>query len=392
MSFYNSRFYRFISGDTDFSREMASTLSSFARRILSSISGKYLGTNLTGAQKEAADLQLSNQQTLNEEEFDRKVKFHQMFETYPAQVRQMEEANLNPALMYGSGAGVSASGGIGSAGSASMPSSDGVNVLSSVLSTIVDLKRLSIDKDLRNRQIDVQEERNRLSEHQQEYMRRYYNALAFGAEQKNSVFDSLFDLDVRYKNALIGRAESEVERNTILNQVSNEQLNYLSELSKTEDFKRRMYESQIGLNDAGKAVAGVQKAILEAQKNYTDEYFSAVAKLQSIAAEQAEWRNNNIFKPNYDKMKQAAISELSDIILRAGIDAKSFQYFEKMTPKDWTKVISGLIGVSIGTAGAVVGRAISAGAHSAAGAVSAPFVLLPTTQQWLHANGIDPYM
>lgn len=145
MSFYDSAFYKFISGESESSKKLLNVLG----RVIDNLGKKYGGTGLTEREKEDADLQLHNQQTLNQEEYDRKVDFYNRFESPQAQVRQYEAAGLNPALMYQSGAGVSASGGIGTPGSAASPQmeSGGLTALMGMVSTMAQMQALKRQTD-----------------------------------------------------------------------------------------------------------------------------------------------------------------------------------------------------------------------------------------------------
>lgn len=109
------------------------SFSSFAE-MLKALASRLTGTALTPAEKEASALQLQNQQTLNEEDFQRKIDFYEMYESPEAMMRQYKSAGLNPALMYGGAPSVSASGGVGT-GSAGMPSAQ-MESIAGILSAI----------------------------------------------------------------------------------------------------------------------------------------------------------------------------------------------------------------------------------------------------------------
>lgn len=113
--------------------------------ILGLATKKILDTEMTGGQQQRAQTELENQQLLNEEEYDRKIDFYERFESPEAQVRQYKSAGLNPALMFGNGASVSASGGIGSAGSVSQASAAGSqSPFSGAMSSILGLMQFGV--------------------------------------------------------------------------------------------------------------------------------------------------------------------------------------------------------------------------------------------------------
>lgn len=113
---------------------------------LENIIKKYTGTGMTDAEKESADLDLNNQRILNQEEFARKREWYEEFESPEAMVRQYKAAGINPALLYEGAPGVSASGGVGSAGSANVPSPGESDFLGSILSTILGFKQLGVSR------------------------------------------------------------------------------------------------------------------------------------------------------------------------------------------------------------------------------------------------------
>lgn len=335
------------------------------------------GSGMTNRDKELSDTSLSNTQFLNEEEYQRKIDFYERFESPEAQVRQYREAGLNPALMFGNGASVSASGGIGSAGSAPAQSAGVPDFLGGLMSAFTKMHQIEVDKKLESRRLDLQEK-------QQSWMERYYNSLSEGQEQKNSVFFQAFDVDQMLKQTLMDKNLSDIDRNAKLNELADAQIANFNALTATEPFKRRMYDANIKLADAQTALTGVQKAIQEAASNYSDEYYGAIAKLQSLAAVEADWTHNNIFEKTHQKMFDAAVSELNSVILKAGYDAKAFTYFDKFSKKDWGNVIAGLIGTGIGTAGHIAGSMIRS-AGRAANAV-APVLWTPGMQYQFYGS------
>ena len=190
MNFYNTAFYKFISGQSSSSKKLLNVLG----RVIDNLQKKYTGTGLTEREKEDADLQLHNQQILNQEEYDRKVQFFRENESYQAQVNQQIAAGLNPALMYGSGAGVSASGGIGTPGSAASPQmeSGGLTALMGMMSTMAQMQALKRQTDA-----DV----------------RLKSSQALGNELDNRWKDRLHDVQVREREQEIELKISEMHLN-----------------------------------------------------------------------------------------------------------------------------------------------------------------------------------
>lgn len=113
------------------------------------------GAGLTDAQKEKVSLETLAQDRLNELDYNRKLDFYERFESPEAQVRQYKAAGLNPALMYDSAPGVSASGGVGP-GSAGSAGDSGVQI-ASLLGVLGNLFNTEVQAKLRNRQLDIEQ-------------------------------------------------------------------------------------------------------------------------------------------------------------------------------------------------------------------------------------------
>lgn len=131
------------------------------KTAISNLRRKVFSTGMTDADIEASEMSLENQQILNEQEFQRKIDFYEMYESPQAQVRQIKQAGLNPALMYGGAPSVSASGGIGSPGSApaSAHASEAMgSMLSSLLNMALQSKQLDMQNAWKQREMDIQED------------------------------------------------------------------------------------------------------------------------------------------------------------------------------------------------------------------------------------------
>ena len=206
--FYDSGFYRFMSGQTSSGKSIADRF----MNLVNSIINKYTGAGLTRSQEQASELQLENQRILNQEDYDRKVQFFKDHESYQAQVRDMSEAGLNPALMYQSGAGVSASGGVG-AGSASLPNSSGSELLTALFPLISNLKRIETDKELRNRELDQRDEEIEI---ERERNAAYTSWLGSQTEGQN--------ITNRYLDDMFGAQLQNIEADTEMKQANSELL------------------------------------------------------------------------------------------------------------------------------------------------------------------------
>lgn len=334
---------------------------------------KVTGSGMTDAEKELALTSLSNQQILNQQEYDRKIDFYERFESPAAQVRQYKEAGLNPMLLAGSGAGAAASGGVGSAGSAPAQSSSMADILGSLLGFMTKKKQLDQEKALRMYENETQ----RL---QVNNYGAYLAALTTGQEQKNSVFFEAFGVDMQGKEADIKAKEA--------------QANYLNEVAGSEVVRRALMESGIRLNDSVTAINEIQKAVIKAQEKYSDSYFKAIAEISEAQATVAGIEasvESKLAEKGKEYQYHARVAECADMIFKAGMDLDIWEgeAFKKaisgeMTKKDWTGAVVSVLKTLIG-AGAVVG---ASALRSSARGIVPPSPWTPQQQyQFYNATG-----
>lgn len=318
-------------------------------KVFDGIEKTYAGTGMTPKEIEEANLQLSNQQTLNEEDYQRKIDFYERYESPEAQVRQYKQAGLNPMLLAGNGAGASASGGVGT-GSASMPSSESGGILEALSSFMgIQLRKKELQNQLEIAQMrnKIDDESNRIKSEQVTAYNKYLDALRTGKEKENAIFDDVWA--VKRENIL---ADTDLK---------NQQWSRLQSLMESDSVQRKLWESGIKMNDASAAATAVQTAILEAQSRYADKYFKATAEIQSWQAQIAQVEGT-IFQKTAEKRLRAAEAELADIVIKAGMDARVYDSdaFKKslegrMTSKDKAQLWGGIVRTALGSAIAVGG-------------------------------------
>lgn len=331
----------------------------------------------TGRDQELADISLANQQQLNEEDYQRKIDFYERYESYPAQVRQMKQAGLNPAMMYGGSPSASASGGIGAGSADASASSAGQlgSLLTGILGAATKMEQINTDRALTSDANDIRRYQAETERQNVVNYGKYLEALTTGQNQRNDVFYQLFDLQVR-----------ETEGKIVL---SASQARYFDEVANSEFTRRALMESGINLNDKQAALLGVQKAIAEAQAKYAERYFKAVADVQELIADMTRIDKQNYERLNEkDLLYQGAVAELANLIFDAGmkLDVWEGEAFKKsisgeMTKKDWTQAVMGVI-KSIIAGGAVVG---ASAIRSAARGIVPPQVWSPQ-QQYMFYN------
>lgn len=350
-------------------------------------------TPLANSDKEAAELSLRNQQILNEQEYERKKEFYEMYESPEAMVRQYSSAGLNPMLLAGGGASVSASGGIGSAGSAAASASSSSSDIAGMLS---DLVGTSARFELGSKQVRVQEKRNEIDFYNAQTSRMmaeadiaYKNSLATGQNTTNEWLSTIYGNQV----SLNAARERNYDSMTAMNDANKQRL---LELVESEKVNRELTRHKINLVDKEAACAQYQSAILEAQSKYSDEYFKALSDLQAIEALRAQGEYG-IFERTLDTREKAAIAELNHVIIRAGMDARIFtgKAFErhvegKQTSGEllstWTNFGKSIISAGI-TGAAIVGSGFL---RSASRAITPP--VFPGTMPQSRPMMTDVYL
>lgn len=333
---------KFLSDISDqfFSSNLGQKLS----QTIESMFNQMTGSGTTGKfEEELAESEASNDR-LAENAYQRNVDFYERFQSPAAQVRQYKEAGLNPALMYGSGASVSASN-VASPGSASASGETSLGSILGFVSGMMNLKakyaEMNIEKDLgyRNAEIGmmnaISNNRNTLN------LGTYYGA---AADRESAEADRIRALYPAQKDEIVALAD------------------YYRDLLKNNDFQRRLAQSNIDLNEAERGIKAYQSAILAAQEKYADKYYDLVNKRIQLEnaltdAETAGKKIENRFlRRTLQNRIDAVDYELKDLIITAGIHAKDFNTYEQRRVQSWIDT-----GAKVFTAGAAGAGAFFAG-------------------------------
>lgn len=365
MSFWNSKFNSKFFKFTPLGAYMNLMQNIFKEGgVADNLKKKLTGEGMTSADKEAAALSLENQQILNQEEYDRKIDFYERYESPEARVRQYKEAGLNPMLLAGGGAGVSASGGVGSAGSAPADNTSGGADLLSALTGLIGLtqkaQQLKLDRmDAETRRYDAETRRTQSIEYMD-----YLRSLTENKDEETLQMREMFPLK-----------KENLEKQTT----------YYSELARSEEGRRRLMESGVELNDAEKAIKLREEAILAAQEKYADQYYSAVQALtyyqSRIAYTQSEFERRTL-----EKRIEGLNYQVSDMLFEAALKSKAFTNFGPMQVREWintgARVITSLGGVALGVSG------LSSGAAAINQATSAAFARSISPGQAVMSGGL----
>lgn len=281
----------------------------------------YTGSGATTRDKENADIALDNQRLLNAEEYARKEDWYNEHESYEAQVRQMKQAGLNTALMYGGSPSASASGGIGSPGSASVSPSGVSDILGSVLGFLdFGLRRRKTDAELTN--IAQDSETKALSNKEKRIDLKYQEKL------------KKLDIERRVReNARIEAEEKQIRANIPLILKNTEYAEYMAL------YAPEFFESTIGKNraDALRAASEVSlnekqienlDAVIKVHKKEIQEIDKKIALMQSeielnVSNKDLNEQSIQESKKRIDKMTE----EIKQIGKQIGLTEKDIEYY-----------------------------------------------------------------
>lgn len=289
--------------------------------VLGNVVDKYAGTGMTDADKEAANMQLEHQQILNEQEFQRKIDFYEMYESPQAQVRQLKSAGLNPALMYSGAPSVSASGGIGSPGSASASASQGdlSGLLSAVVGSFLQSKQLQLQDKWKERELDMEGERVGIAKQLAQADLKYKGLVSENQEIVNKWTEPLLTLDAKNKQSQIDLA--------------------VDELNNNRPVQRLLLKSNISLNEAREGLTLFESKIAEVESKNRQRILQAQANVTELQG--ALLRTQNQFEASLlQKQLDFATQQVTSLILSNGMSAKDFNYYESNRKFNrWTTAI-----------------------------------------------------
>lgn len=315
---------------------------------LKSISGE----GMTNADRERMDYQGEWNNRLAEADQQRKEEFYEKYESYGAQVRQMQDAGLNPALMMQGGASVSATGGATASG-VSAPSSGVGDILGAVLQLSLKSAQMKQDKELRLQQLAIEADKNKS-------YTRYLDAVAAGQEISNE-----------YRAAQESAKLENIEANTAT----------LRDQLKNNEVSRRLMESGITQNQADAALKVREAALKEIEAKHRDEYLRLQNEYQELLNEAQRTTNPYIERHlmaqirELNKRADLMVEQATMVVLERdgqaitnGLLAKEFNTWDKTYKRNaaqsWIKAGASAVGAVAGTvgAGAAVSKAIGAGA------------------------------
>lgn len=177
--------------------------------VIDSAVKKYTGTGLTGAENEANDFTANEAQKQRdwealeaEKAYERQREFYQDFQSPRAMIQQYQEAGLNPALMYGNGAGVASpiSAPQGSGGAAAQSVKPDSGDLMQLIATLANI-------GFRKKEVDAEVQLKGAQSN-------YYNNMAIGQGNENDVFFDRFELWKQIQNKNLAEIDSRIFLNS----------------------------------------------------------------------------------------------------------------------------------------------------------------------------------
>lgn len=317
--------------------------------LLKALVSRLTGAALTPAEREASALQLSNQQTLNEEDYQRKIDFYERYESPQAQVQQYKAAGLNPALLYGGGASVSASGGVGT-GSAGMPSAQMesiAGIISAISGASLRSQQQRFDMKMRERELELEGEKLGIYRNQSEAYARYLGSQTTGQDITNSNLQDIYDLNKDNVRAKTGE---------------------LLENIKTAPVQRALLRADIGVKEASEALYKVQTRIASADADIRAKYNAIMIDSARIQMEmlsvQSEYQRQLL-----DQQVMHNARELNILFNQVGMSNLDLQYYR--ADRNWEHGL-GFARTVVTAGGIAAGFAFGGRALGAASVLSAP--------------------
>lgn len=320
-------------------------------QVFNSIMNKYTGAGLTGAEQEA------NAFTANEAEKQRQYETEMSNTAYQRQVADMQDAGINPALAMSGSSGASTPS--GSAAQSVSPGS-GSDLLPMLFNYKLGKDRLSVEKSLREKELDIDQYNavTRRLETESNIRRNtaYINNLAEvtrGLNISNNLAEALQDIKKRQAEASLDLTEAQVNQVNQTIEESSWRIGLIIAQTTSETMKTQLYHVEAML----KQLEVKDKAIylMYADKLYSNQADSAYWQAQDDALQYAYDKKiltDVAAKATVDRLKAEGkiagnAAYTSDIIIDVIKNRNRPEKYAKMfSQKDWENLREGLIQAS----------------------------------------------
>lgn len=247
MSYKTGLFQKEFSFKSLFGQELWNILQKGVKNLFNS----FTGSAMTDAEKESSELDFTHQSALNEQQYDMKTDFYERYESPVAQVRQYQQAGLNPMMLASSGASVSATGGTTSGNSGSQSGSN-PSAFVSLLGTLLNYKVQKQSNDNEAALIASTNQRN-LGAAESSFA---------SAERTRTLMDS----EKRQIEANIAESKSRLQ---------------------SQDVQRALDKAKIKTEEAEAALKIKEASLKAIEEKYGDDYWKNVVALQNAQTDLA---------------------------------------------------------------------------------------------------------
>lgn len=317
--------------------------------VLGSLAGKHLGTNLTGAEREANAFTTAEREASQQWSEDMYNQYYSPQAQISSQMAGYKENGINPALMFGGSAPSAGSMPSGNPGSSVSPSGS-----AGLLSSLIDYMKVKNDFKISKERNEIESRRVAALEELNPSRIAANSASAW----RNITAGNLNDIDARTRsdmnNARIALIYSQVDLNE--NQAA-------------------LARSGINVNEAKAGLLVMQAVNQEIANNYADKYWKAELALKQAMTE-GEWTKVKYLNEEISYITSEAIRSAfeSDLISRyideKDIDIDMKRFVKSKQSVDWlfNKGVQTMNVITNGvTAGASLGRTINYGRSVTAG-------------------------
>lgn len=298
---------------------LASRVGNWYGNIVTSGAGKYLGTNLTGAEKEA------NQFTADEAQKQRDFEERMSNTAFQRQVADMQAAGVNPALaMTGGASGASTPSG---SSATSVSPGSGVDLIPVLMNYKLGRSKLDIDKELREKELDIDQYNavTRRLETESNIRRNtaYINNLAEvtrGLNISNNLAEALQDIKKLQAQSTLDLTDAQIRQIDQTIEESSWRIGLIIAQTTTEAMKAALFHSE----DMLKQLDIKDRAIY---LTYADKLYKSQADEAYYEAEDAG------LKYAYDKkiLSDEAAKAVLDELKARGQISKNAQYQSDLT-------------------------------------------------------------